>query len=85
MYGLISLIGIGIGLANDAISRNQKYYGTDRELFRNNPRVQKQQKGTNRLMIDIQNLREDFLILSARSLRLTRSVVIENSAGATAD
>ena len=55
MYGLISLIGIGIGLANDAISRNQKYYGTDRELFRNNPRVQKQQKGTNRLMTDIQS------------------------------
>lgn len=55
MYGLISLIGIGIGLANDAISRNQKYYGTDRELFRNNPRVQKQQKGTNRLMADIQS------------------------------
>lgn len=55
MYGLISLIGIGIGLANDAISRNQKYYGTDRDLFRNNPRVQKQQKGTNRLMADLQN------------------------------
>ena len=55
MYGLISLIAIGIGLANDAIGQNQKYYGTDRELFRNNRRVQKQQKGTNRLMADIQN------------------------------
>ena len=55
MYGLIRLIAIGIGLANDVISRNQKYYGTDRELFRNNPRVQKQQKGTNRLMSDLQN------------------------------
>ena len=39
MYGLISLIAIGIGLANDAISSNQKYYGTERDSFRNNPRV----------------------------------------------
>ena len=55
MYGLISLIAIGIGLANDAISRNQKYYGTERDMFRNNQRVLKQRKGTDRLMEDIQN------------------------------
>ena len=55
MYGLISLIAIGIGLANDAISSNQKYYGTERDSFRNNPRVQKERIGTERLTTDILN------------------------------
>lgn len=54
MYGLISLIGIGIRLANDAINRNKKYYGTERDMFRNNQQVLKQRKGTDRLMEDIQ-------------------------------
>lgn len=55
MFGLISLIIIGIGLANDAISSNQKYYGTERDSFRNNPRVQKERIGTERLTTDILN------------------------------
>lgn len=39
MWGIISLLGIGAGLANDARMHNQKYFGTDKEIQRDNPRV----------------------------------------------
>jgi len=40
MWGILSLFGIGAGLANDARIHNQKYFGTERDVYRNNPRVQ---------------------------------------------
>lgn len=39
MFGLLSLLGIGANLANDVRIHNQKYFGTEREIQRNNPRV----------------------------------------------
>ncbi len=52
---MLAILGlIGIGLVNDALNYNQKYYGTERDVFRNNPRVQKHEKGVDRLMADIQ-------------------------------
>lgn len=44
MWGLISLLGVGIGLANDAIEQNRPYYGTNRDMFKNNPRQQQIRK-----------------------------------------
>lgn len=52
---MLAILGlIGIALVNDALNYNQKYYGTERDRFRNNPQVQKQRKGTDRLMEDLQ-------------------------------
>ena len=39
MLGLLSLLGIGANLTNDARIHNQQYFGTDREIQRDNPRV----------------------------------------------
>lgn len=44
MWGLLSLLGIGIGLANDARIHNQKYFGTERDIHRNNPEVLRNRK-----------------------------------------
>lgn len=41
MFGLISLIGITAGLVNDARIHNQKYFGTEREIQRHNPEIQR--------------------------------------------
>ena len=38
-WGLVSALGIGTNLANDARIHNQKYFGTDREIQRDNERV----------------------------------------------
>lgn len=32
------------GLIKDKIEQNQPYYGTDRDIFRNNPKVQENRK-----------------------------------------
>ena len=52
---LLSAAVLGGGLIMDAVERNQPYYGTKRDSFRNNPRVQKERKGTDRLTTDILN------------------------------
>lgn len=52
---LLSATVLGGGLIKDAVERNQPYYGTKRDSFRNNERVQKQRKGTDRLTTDILN------------------------------
>lgn len=52
---LLSATVLGGNLIKDAVERNQPYYGTKRDSFRNNPRVQKQRKGTDRLTTDILN------------------------------
>lgn len=39
MLGLSSLLGIGANLVHDARVHNQKYFGTSREIQRDNPRV----------------------------------------------
>lgn len=44
MFGLLSLLGIGANLANDARIHNQKYFGTEREIQRDNPRVVENRK-----------------------------------------
>lgn len=44
MFGLLSLFGIGANLVNDARIHNQKYFGTDREIQRDNPEVLRNRK-----------------------------------------
>lgn len=46
---------LGGKLIKDVVERNQPYYGTKRDSFKDNPRVQKQRKGTDRLTADILN------------------------------
>lgn len=55
MYGLLSLFGIGVNLANDARIHNQKYFGTERDMDRNNPQRLQRRRGTERLMEDLKN------------------------------
>lgn len=39
MYGLLSVLRNGANLANDARIHNQTYFGTEKEIQRNNPRI----------------------------------------------
>lgn len=55
MWGLLSLLGCGYNIAKEKHQQNKPYYGTDRELFRNNPYWQKKQKGHDRLIQDLSN------------------------------
>lgn len=55
MWGLLSLLGCGYNIAKEKHQQNKPYYGTDRELFRNNPAVQKKDLGTRRLTQDLSN------------------------------
>lgn len=55
MFGLLSLLAIGANLANDARIHNQKYYGTKRDMDRNNPQRLQRRLGTQRLMEDLGN------------------------------
>ena len=55
MWGLLSLLGCGYNIAKEKHQQNKPYYGTDRELFRNNPAVQKKDLGTRRLVEDLNN------------------------------
>ncbi|MBQ8279115.1 MAG: hypothetical protein IJZ23_04680 [Roseburia sp.] len=41
---VLSALVLGGGLIKDKIEQNQPYYGTHRELFRNNPKVQELDK-----------------------------------------
>ena len=41
---VLSALVLGSGLAKDKIEQNKKYYGTERDAFRNNPRVQENRK-----------------------------------------
>lgn len=52
---LLSAAVLGGKIINDKIEQNKPYYGTERDIFRNNPRVQKERIGTQRLTTDIQN------------------------------
>lgn len=44
MFGIFSALGIGLNLVNDARIHNQKYFGTERDIYRNNPEVQRNRK-----------------------------------------
>lgn len=55
MWGLLSLLGCGYNLAKENHQRNKPYYGTSRELGRNNPHWQKRSLGSKRLMDDLGN------------------------------
>lgn len=46
MFGLLSLLGIGANLANDARIHNQKYFGTERDIFKNIDYRQEQRRRT---------------------------------------
>ena len=41
---LLSAAVLGSGLINDKIQQNKPYYGTERDIFKNNPRVQENRK-----------------------------------------
>lgn len=45
MLGLFSLLGIGVGLTNDARIHNQKYFGTPRD----NPEVKENRRACQEL------------------------------------
>ena len=56
MLGFIGgLLGIGYNVAKDAYIQNQPYYGTKRDMYRNNPTELKRRKGFNRMMEDLDN------------------------------
>lgn len=55
LLGLLSALVIGGGLVKDKIEQNNPYYNTERDSFRNNPRVQKERIGADRLTADIKN------------------------------
>ena len=40
MLGILCALGIVACLARDAYRHNRKIYGTERDIFRNNPRIQ---------------------------------------------
>ena len=52
---LLSVAILGGKIINEKIEQNRPYYGTERDSFRNNPRVQKERIGTKRLTTDILN------------------------------
>lgn len=41
---LLSATVLAGGLINDKIQQNKPYYGTERDIFKNNPRVQENRK-----------------------------------------
>lgn len=41
---LLSAAVLGGGLIKDKVEQNQKYYGTDRDIFKDNPKVQENRK-----------------------------------------
>ena len=41
---LLSATVLAGGLINDKIQQNKPYYGTERDIFRNNPRAQENRK-----------------------------------------
>ena len=44
---LLSATVLAGGLINDKIQQNKPYYGTERDIFKNNPRVQENRKAVN--------------------------------------
>lgn len=46
MLGLFSILGIGANLANDARIHNQKYFGTERDVFKDIDYRQEQRRRT---------------------------------------
>lgn len=52
---LLSVAVLGGKYINEKIQQNDPYYGTSRDPFRNNPRVQKERIGHHRLNVDIAN------------------------------
>ena len=52
---LLSAAVLGGKFISEKIEQNQPYYGTSRDSFRNNPRIQKQRIGCQRLTTDLQN------------------------------
>lgn len=40
----LSALVLGSGIIKDKIEQNKPYYGTDRDIFRNNPKAQENRK-----------------------------------------
>lgn len=52
---LLSATVLGGKYINEKMEQNKPYYGTSRDAFRNNPRIQRERIGNRRLNEDIQN------------------------------
>ena len=52
---VLGALGIGYNVAKDIHTQNQPYYGTKRDMYRNNSRVQMERKGFARMMEDLDN------------------------------
>lgn len=50
---VLGALGIGYNVAKDIHTQNQPYYGTKRDMYRNNPTELKRRKGFNRMMKDL--------------------------------
>lgn len=50
MFGLLSLLGIGANLLNDARIHNQKYFGTERDIFKDIDYRQEQEREYRKLV-----------------------------------
>lgn len=50
MLGILCALGIAANLAKDAYNHNQKIYGTERDIFKDNPRVQANKKAVDEII-----------------------------------
>lgn len=41
---MLSAVVLGGGLIKDKVEQNKKYYGTDRDIFKDNPKAQENEK-----------------------------------------
>lgn len=48
--GILSALGIAGNLANDYRRHNQKYYNTERDIFKDNPMVQANRKACDEII-----------------------------------
>lgn len=48
--GLLSALVIGGGLVKDKIEQNKPYYGTERDIFRNNSKAQANRKAVDEII-----------------------------------
>ena len=55
MLGWLGILAGSATWAKEKHQQNKPYYGTDRELFRNNPYWQKKKRGYDRLTKDLSN------------------------------
>lgn len=47
---ILSVLVLGGGYVKDKIEQNKPYYGTERDIFRNNPKVQENRKAVDEII-----------------------------------